>query len=168
VLAQIDKLEDVRESRVDWTGRLVLLHLKETADEGRAIREAAGALGEGTHRVGPDVETASIAAYRRGEPWLRANETLRLSREEARVIAEHEGSLAAKEAGLSSEKTRKLIALVQQEVNAAFERVEKSEGSVGGKLRKELKAAELRSLERSREFLSKEEIERVASSLPLD
>lgn len=166
MLARLDEIEDVRESRVDWSGRFVLLTLEEGADEVRAVRDAAAIVGEGSRRLRPDLEAERVEGYRRGEPWMRANETLRLSREEARIIAQREGAEAAKEAGLSEAKARRLIALIEEEVAAAFERVERGEGSVEGKLGKELRAAERRSLERSRDFLSKEEVDRVARALP--
>jgi len=168
VLARLDEVPGVRESRVDWTGRYVLLALEDGADEARVAGEASSLLGDGAARLDRGREAEQVDAYRRGEPWMRAGETLRLSRAEARIIAEREGARAAREAGLDADASRRMVAVLEDELAAAFERVERRDGPVERGLGTELPLARERALARCREFLTPEQVARLEAALPLE
>jgi hypothetical protein len=127
VLARLDKTPGVRESRVDWTGRHFLLKLDPGADVGAVTRAAAAVLGAEARRVDADVEMAHVERYRRGEPWMRAGETRRLSAEEAGALAKRFAAGASRKAALSGEEARRLEEVLREEIGAAFERVHASE-----------------------------------------
>jgi hypothetical protein len=120
-LARLDGIPGVAESRVDRSGRRFLLTLEPGADEVSVARVARTALG-GASVLPRDAEAAALASRSSGDLWVTAAESIRLSIEEARVLAVRFGEEAALELGLTAEKTRRLVALVEREVAAAFER----------------------------------------------
>ncbi len=125
MLARLDGIAGVAESRVDWTGRRFLVALETGAPEDEVATAVAEALG-GATVLDEDDERAAVEAFRRGEAWMGAGETLRLSRHEAHVLAERHGGEAAQELGLAAPTRQELIALVERELLRAFEDVHRS------------------------------------------
>ena len=142
-------------ARVDWTGQRFLLALAPGASAGKVGTSAADALGEGASVLEAQETRAAVTAFRGGESWMRSGETVRLSRHEASVLAERHGKEAAAELGLDDVARNKLIACIERELTAAFERVH--QGSGASALAPELSKAADRILEASRSFLDAEQ-----------
>jgi hypothetical protein len=157
VLARLDEIPGVAESRVDRSGRRFLLTLGAGADESAVARAAQAALGEASV-LRNDAESAVLASRRRGDLWVTADETIRLSREEASILAKRFGEEAALELGLSPEKTRRLVEVVEREVAAAFERVH-GRGDALAALDAEHDVISERVLEACRAFLTDAELQ---------
>jgi protein tyrosine phosphatase (PTP) superfamily phosphohydrolase (DUF442 family) len=157
VLARLDGIPGVAESRVDRSGRRFLLTLDPGADEAGIAREARSELGSDAEVLDPDAEAALLASRRRGELWVTADETIRLSREEASILAARFGEESAREIGLDAEKTRQLVAVLEREVAAAFERFHGRSDALK-RFRDEQPAISARVLEASRSFLTDAEL----------
>jgi hypothetical protein len=155
VLARLDEIPGVAESRVDWTGRRFLLTLDSSANASRVAEDAASTLGEGATVLGDGDTAAAVADLRRGEAWMRAGETLRLSHHEARVLAERYGDEAADAIGLNEGSKQKLVALFESELDRAFERTHAGKGGVA--VEDEIAGAVERILASTRGFLSAEQ-----------
>jgi len=155
VLARLDEIPGVAESRVDWTGMRFLLTLEGSASMDQVGAEAASTLGEGARLLDGDEVRGVLDSYRKGETWMRAGETLKLSRFEAGVLAKRYGNEAAAKIGLGEEATRKLVALFEQELNRAFDRTHAGQGIEA--VPAEFEAAAKRILESSAGFLSSEQ-----------
>jgi len=155
VLARLDEIDGVAESRVDWTGTRFLLALESDVPARRVERAASATLGEETRVLGEDERSDVLASYREGEVWMRAGETLRLSRFEAGVLAERYGGEAARQLGLGAEETRRLTALFEAELIRAFDRTHAGQGIED--LPTELDAAAGRVLDASAAFLTGEQ-----------
>jgi hypothetical protein len=151
VLARLDEIDGVAESRVDWTGTRFLLTLDAHAPRQHVGEKAAATLGDGARVLEAQEARDALAAYRAGETWMRAGETLRLSKFEAGVLAERHGGEAAQELGLDAGDTQRLIALFQGELERAFERTH-ARGGIAA-VPEEFEAAAERLLEASAEFL---------------
>lgn len=155
MLARLDEIEGVAESRVDWTGRRFLLALDRGADKVHVRERAVDTLGEGARPLDDDDVRDVLDSYRKGETWMRAGETLQLSRFEAGVLAKRYGNEAAAEIGLDEEGTRKLVALFEQELNRAFDRTHAGQGIES--VPEEFEAAAKRILDSSGGFLAPEQ-----------
>jgi hypothetical protein len=155
VLARLDEIDGVAESRVDWTGTRVLVTLNADADKSRVETEVESALGEGAHVLDERATREVLESYRKGEAWMRSGETLKLSRFEAGVLAKKHGTAAAAELGLDDATTQKLVALIEGELDRAFERAHAEGGidALGG----EIAAAGERIVEASGAFLDAEQ-----------
>jgi len=165
VLARLETVPGIEEARVDWTGAYFLLKLAPTADTAAIPRLSGAVLGSDPVRLDTAAEEAHIAAFRRGEPWMRSGETLRLSGEEARVWGGRIADDTARDAGLDDAKSRSLKSLFQSELLRAFERAHASEGSLSERLSREWPALLQHTLEECRGFLSEEETSRVGDIL---
>ncbi len=130
MLARLDEVEGVKASRVDWSGRYVLLELEPEADVSRAIRGAQAVLGERVRRLPARDESSQVAAFRKGEPWMRAGESSRMSRREAEVLSGRFTERVAREAGLDEAETARLGAILREEISGAFERAHDAGGGV--------------------------------------
>lgn len=166
MLARLDELPGVEASRVDWTGRLFLLELEPGADVEAVVRHADAKLGGGARRLDAGRERTIAAGHVAGtSTWMRAGETLKLSRTEAGILARKHGEAAAREAGLPPEQTGRLIGVIERETFAAFERIHaEAEGlpaDYGAVFRTVLRAA----IESSRAFLTPEQCEAVERAL---
>ena len=161
MLARLDEIHGVAESRVDWTGTRFLVTLSADADEPRVENEIESALGEGARLLDDDATRAVLDSYRHGETWMRAGETLKLSRFEAGVLAKRRGEAAAREIGLDDAKTQKLVELIEAELGRAFERAH-AEGGIDA-LAGEIDAAGERIREASRAFLDDEQREALSA-----
>ena len=157
MLARLDEIPGVSESRVDWTGRRFLLHLEPGAKEERVAEAAEDALGEGAHTLDEEGTRAALEALRKGEAWMRAGETLRLSRHEAGVLAKRYGEEAAQEIDLDEAATRKLVELFERELNVAFERTHARRDGGGARIEAEVAEAGNRILDSSQSFLDAEQ-----------
>jgi hypothetical protein len=100
VLARLDAIPGVRESRADASYRHFLLELRPGADRAAAAAAACAALGERARLLGPAEAAAQLEARGRGDPWYAAADTLALCYLEARVLAANAGPAAARAAGL--------------------------------------------------------------------
>jgi hypothetical protein len=159
----LDEIPGVADSRVDWTGKRFLLTLEEGAGKDQVGEEAAGALGEGARLLDEDEVREVLASYRKGETWMRAGETLQLSRFEAGVLARRYGNEAGAELQLDEGATQKLVALFEQEFSRAFERTHAGKGIEA--VPAEFEAAANRILESSSGFLSSEQHTELAEYL---
>ena len=122
MLARLDEIPGVAGSRVDWTGRRFLLSLEPGAKESLVSERAEIVLGEDARVLGGGEERVALDGYRRGEAWMRAGETLRLSQHEAEVLAERYGLEASREIGLGEGATRRLVEVLARELGRGFER----------------------------------------------
>src|SRR5882672_4486277 len=156
-MARLDGIEGVSESRVDWTGRYFLLTIDPSRDRDAVVKSAADILGAGTRELDPRLEAEQVAAFKTGEPWLRAGETAHLSREEARVVARRHVAAAAKELGLDADRTERVTALVQDELERLFKKFETTGLPDRATMATEWDAMVDRVGRRSREFLSESE-----------
>jgi hypothetical protein len=151
VLARLDEVAGVTESRVDWSGTRILVLTESGANRAAVASDVAAALSGARHVDDYRTVQQVLASYRAGEPWMRAGETLRLSRHEAAVLGEQHGGRAAAEAHLDETATRRLVAAFTREFEQAFERIHAGEDvSLAG----ELNAASKRILVSSESFLS--------------
>ena len=130
MLARLDGIEGVEASRVDWTGRHLLLVLKPGADSRRAVAEAKGLLGGRARRLGAAEEAAEVAAFERGEPWMRVGESARLSGREAEVLSARLAAQVAEGAGLDESEAARVATVLREELTAAFERAHEAGGEV--------------------------------------
>lgn len=165
MLAQLDKVPGVAESRIDWTGHYFLLKVADGVEPEGVVDPAREVLGSGAQRLKAAAETEQIAAFEHGEPWMRSGETLRLSGEEARVLGDRFTTDAAKESGLDAAKTQRLRELVQDETKRLLESLHAEGGNVSDRFMTGWAPAVQRVHERSREFLTQAESDRVSEIL---
>ena len=162
VLAQLDQVDGVRESRVDWTGRRFLLTLAPGARAERVVESADEALDGDTRVLRDPAAREAIASYLRGEQrWMRAGETRELSRTEARILAVRHGEEAAREADFTPAQTAKFIEVLEGEIAAAFERIHAEGRGLPGDFGATYRRVLADALDKSRAFLSAEQLERV-------
>jgi hypothetical protein len=162
VLASLEEIPGVRESRVDWSGRRFLLKLDPEARSEAVVAQANAALGGGARRLGPRAEARASQSYLRGEEtWMRGGETLKLSRAEARILAERYGLEAAREAELDEQQTERLVGVMESEIAAAFERIHAQGEGLPANFGPIVDDAIRRTLERSRPFSSAAQLERL-------
>ena len=162
VLASLDKVPGVLESRVDWTGRRFLLKINPEVPADTVASSADEALGGGSRRLDPEAESRAATSFFRGtETWMRAGETLKLSRTEASVLAQRYGTEAADSAGLDEQQARKLIGIMESEVAAAFERIHAQGQGLPANFGAIFGDALTSTLEKSRTFLSPDQLQRV-------
>lgn len=161
MLARLDEIDGVAESRVDWTGTRVLVTLSANADKPRVETAVESALGADARVLDERATREVLDSYRKGEAWMRSGETLQLSRFEAGVLAKRHGAAAAAEIGLDEAKTQKLVALIEAELDRAFERAHAEGGidALGG----EIDAAGERVLDASGAFLDAEQREALSA-----
>lgn len=162
VLASLEEVPGVIESRVDWTGRRFLLRISRREDVDAVVSQADEALGGGARRLDREAETQAANSFLRGtETWMRAGETLKLSRAEARILAEQHAREAASSAGLNEQQTHQLIGMLESEIAAAFERIHADGKGLPANLGDVCGEALMRTLERSRSFLSADQLQKV-------
>lgn len=154
VLALLDDVPGVDESRVDWTGRFVLLKLQSGASTEAIVANADEILGGDVRRLDAHEEAEAIASYRRGDQWMRSGETRRLSREEARVIANRDGREAGREAGLTDDQTERFVAIMETEIAAAFGRIHDEGKGLPRRFDATFRDVVSKTLEKSATFLS--------------
>jgi hypothetical protein len=123
VLARLDAIPGVRESRCEASGRFFLLVLADGADEGRAVAGAVAALRGRAARLDPAAAAAQLEARPRGDPWFSAGEIRALSFLEARVVAASAAAGVARDAALGDGAHEALAEALRVELFAAIERV---------------------------------------------
>jgi hypothetical protein len=123
VLARLDAIPGVQESRVEAGGRYFLLVLAPGADEARVLAGAAEALRGRARRLGDAAAAAQLASRGRGDPWLAAAEVQALSYVEARIVAARAADAVAPAAGLDRAARDALAEAARVEVFRAIERV---------------------------------------------
>lgn len=165
MLALLDEVPGVAQSRVDWTGRRFLLELEAHARADEILRRARLVLGGDVHRLEPSEEIAAVARYRRGEQWMLSGETVALSQAEARVLAQRHGNEAARAIGLDAQKTARLIAVIEGEVRAAFEGIHAAGRGLPADQDALFAAVAERTLAKARAFLTPEQLERLEASV---
>ena len=157
MLARLDRIHGVTESRVDWTGRRFLLRVDPDASALLVAKEAEAALGDGASILDADETSAALGELRRGEAWMRAGETLRLSRHEAQVLGKRCAEEASSEMGLDEAATRRLVDVFTNELNAAFERTHAAKRGDRSQIEAECGEAAKRILASSKAFLTAEQ-----------
>jgi hypothetical protein len=128
VLARLDAISGVGESRCEASGRLFLLVLADGADEARVVADAIAALRGRAARLDPAAATAQLEARPRGDPWFSAGEIRALSYLEARVVAASTAARIAGAAALASGAHESLAEALRVELFAAIERVHAAGG----------------------------------------
>jgi len=164
VLASLDEIEGVRESRIDHGGRHFLFVLEPGVDPA-LVEEKARALLPDAHRPDARAEGEFVAGFRRGDRWLASGETRELSREEAHILAERQAKESAELLGLDEARARKLAVVLDEETAAAFDRIHAAGGGLGPDARAEFRKGALRVVERSRAFLREEEVSKLRAHL---
>lgn len=170
VLALLDDVPGVAESRVDWTGRRFLLRLDPDAQVATVVAQADEALGGDSRRLDSREASEAASAYLRGEThlrgerWMRAGETLDLSREEAHVLAERYSEEAAHDAGLDPRQMEQLVSVLESEIAAAFERIHAEGKGLPPQLNAVFRLVMERTLERSRAFLRPAQLRSIEDS----
>ena len=165
MLARLDKVPGVEESRSDWEGRLVLIRLAPDASLEAVLAGAKSVLGPRTRRLDPTAEGESVASFRRGDRWMSSKETSRMSRHEARVLGKRFADQAGGPAKLNESQRQRLEALLTVEINAAFERILASGEGLGATARREWSGAEARFRARALDFMTAGQIDIVVEEL---
>jgi hypothetical protein len=159
-LASLDEIHGVKESRVDHDGVYFLFALEPDASASDVVESAREFLPD-ARRPPASTEAELVESYRRGATWLRAGDTRELSREEAHILAKRHAEQAAQAIGLDAAKQAKLLAILDEETAAAFDRVHAAGGGLGAGSRKDFEEAKRRAVERSRKFLDEREVARL-------
>jgi len=129
VLARLDAIPGVRESRVDASGRYFALTLAAGAGAGEVAAGAREALGERTAALGAADAEAQLAARGRGDPWLAAVEVMALSYVEARLLAVRLAAALGRACELTEEEREPLAEALRAALFAAMERVHAEGGA---------------------------------------
>ena len=159
MLAQLDTIPGIAESRVDWEGKHVLIRLASGASAGRVLERATPILGEGAARLGRAAEGERIASFRRGDPWMRSAETVRLSQHEARVLGASLSKGAAEKAGLNDDQAGRIRSILTEEITLLFERMHASGTRPDDVKHEDLAALERRLRSRFGEFATGAQVE---------
>jgi hypothetical protein len=160
VLAQLDGLEGVEESRVSWDGRTFRIALLPDADGERVTSAVVAVLGGGAERVAQPAPPAGAD----GERWLSSAQTIELSLHEASVLAAAFAVDIAAEAELRESDARRLETTLREELEGAFRRAHAAGGTVD-RLWAEFPEARSRFEARLVEFMTPEGIARVSAFL---
>ena len=154
MLAQLDAIPGIGESRVDWEGKHVLIRLASGASAERVLAGAIPILGEGAARLDRAGEADRVASFRRGDPWMRSAETVRLSRHEAGVLGASLSKGAAAKAGLNDDQAKRVRSILTEEIGVLFERMHASGTRPNEVKHEDLAALERRLRTRFGEFLT--------------
>ena len=157
MLARIDKIPGVAEARVDRSGRRFLLTIEPGADEAEIVRRTRELIGADADLLDEEAESEALASRRRGDLWVNSAQTIRLSLEEARILAVGMGEDAAAALELSEESTRRLVEAIEKEIGAAFSRLHGRPDALQALAGEQSVIAE-RVLEASRSFLTAEQV----------
>src|SRR5688572_11347817 len=100
-----------------------MIRLSSGASAERVLARALPILGEGAARLHRAAEGDQIASFRRGDPWMRSAETVRMSQREAKVLGVSLSNGAAERAGLNDDQTARVRWILTEEIGALFERM---------------------------------------------
>lgn len=123
MLARLDAVPGVWESRADASGRLFLLELAPEADREAVLAGARAALGERGRLLDGAAAEAQLAARRRGDPWYAHRDTLGLCYLEARVLSVRVGAAAGSAAGLDPQQVEDVTEAARAVLFEVMERV---------------------------------------------
>jgi hypothetical protein len=165
VLAQLESVDGVAQARVDWTGRSFLLVLRKSSKPKAVVDAAAKVLGPTTRRLESKEEREQIESFVAGAPWLRPGETARMSAHEADVLATRYVTDAAKSVGLDEPRTARLIGLAREELVSLFKKFEQTGLPSRDVMSKEWSALVDCVADRSRDFLTESESEKVFATI---
>lgn len=123
MLARLDRVRGVLESRVEATGRVFALALADGADEAAVIAAAAEALRGAPRRLDPAEAAAQLRARAGGDPWFSRAEVPALCFLESRMLASRGADAVAAAAGLSRQERAALEEAFRDVLFEAMERV---------------------------------------------
>lgn len=123
MLARLDGITGVEESRADASGRFFALALAPGADAGAALAGARDALGGGARALDELEARAQLAARERGDPWYARRDTLELCFLEARVLSVRIGAAAAGAARLPGGDRERVAEVARAVLFEVMERV---------------------------------------------
>jgi hypothetical protein len=164
VLAKLDDVDGVVESRVDWSGRYFLLRLESGAAANDVIGPADDVLDGDVRRLEPRKERELAASFTSGARWMRCDETIALSIEEARILAHRFGEQAAVDASLDADASAKLIATLESEITAAFESIHAAGTGLPENFDEIFASVMTNTLEKCRAFVSAEQLHSIEQS----
>jgi len=118
-MARLDAIPGVAESRVDWSGRWFLV--RSDRDVSAAVCDV---LGKGASPADAAVTTEKTASFRRGDVWLKRGETMKMSEQEATVLAPRIAEAAATDASLDAESRAALEPIIREEMLKLFRAAE--------------------------------------------
>lgn len=166
MLARLDAVPGVLESRADASGRFFALALSPGAEPDLTLARALAALGGGARALGEDEARGQLAASERGDPWYARRDSLALCFLEARVLSVRIGAAAAEAARLPG-RDRERVAEVARAV--LFEAMERVHGEGGrpssGWFYEEWPAVARRISQGCRAFLAEEDLAGVSAAL---
>ncbi len=166
VLARLDAVPGVTRSRVEASGRFLLLELSPEADLAQVEEAARRALGREAHRLSEAEALEQLAARGRGDPWLAAPGATTLSYVEGRILSTRVSAEAAREALLDAGERDLLAEALRLEIFAALERVHAEGGrSSGGWFYDAWPAVAAAALRRCLPWLDAGRVEALASVL---
>ena len=165
MLARLDKVPGVVESRADWEGELVLIRLSPGASLDDVLAGAKSQLGSRTQRLDPESERRSLASFRRGDRWLNSKETLDMSRHEAQVLGKKFADHAGARARLTASQRQRLESLLTEEINAKFEKNHASGEGIGTTSEREWSEMEARFRVKAHDFMTAAEIDTVIKEI---
>lgn len=122
----MDKLTQIVESRVDWTGKYFLFEIRSGADQDLLVTELSKITKVKLRKVTRDQYADLWQSYLAGEPWMRSGETMKLSEKEAEVLGERLARTAAEAASLTESETQKLVSIVREELLESFRKIHDS------------------------------------------
>ena len=128
VLATLDDLEGVQESRVSWDGRTFQIELDSDADPERVAAAASDVLGGEVQVAAAGVTEA--AAGPEHAAWLDSTQTVALSRREAEVLAASFVAELPPEVTSDPASREQLHAALREELERAFERAHEAGGGI--------------------------------------
>lgn len=166
MLARLDGIDGVVESRVEATGRVFLLALAEGADEGAVLAAATEAFRGAPRRLDGDAAAAQLAARAAGDPWFSRAEVPALCYLESRLVASRGADAVAAAAGLSREEREKLDDVLR-DVLFAITACVLAEGGreSSGWFNREWPALSAAAADRSAAFVAPERLARVRAAL---
>ena len=159
VLDTMDQLEGVAESSVSWDGRYFRIEVLPGADRDRVAATATASL-EGQACCVADPRGQAQTAP---DQWFNSKQTIALSRHEAEVLAADFATGAAAEVTLDAQASKRLHAVLHDELEHAFERAHAAGGGVH-RLWEQLPQATA-SFESRLGFLSQDQREQVMAYL---
>lgn len=131
MLAQLERLPGCSGAWVDRSGRRVILKARYGDAVPRLVASARALLAEFGYDATPVEEgkaQEALASFWKGEGWFRSDQTLRLSREEGRILRERWIEEVRRRADLSDEQAERLSRLIQERWDAAFQKVHPTGG----------------------------------------
>lgn len=160
MLADLDRLAGVEESRTSWSGRFIRIELEPDADVERVASAAAAVVGGEPHRA-PAVPREGHTA---GERWLNSDETVQLSRHEAGVLAADFSSELSGEVGVGGATAAEIETILREELTRVFEEAHAAGGGLQ-RLWEGFPDARVRFEERVAPLLDAQQRERLAGYL---